>query len=309
MLTAVPDLRQRFARARGLLAAANLRDRHVAWTSYSARWPSTDDVSSTARTPYAAAPGVSRFRVILMYHHIVPVEVAPLTSPPEQGWSFTHTPSMLACHIETLRRRGRRFVSLAEYVASIDAHGTPPTAAVHLTFDDGWLDNFQYAWPLLRDLAVPATFFVTTQNRDCCPDPRYMSVRQLRELVAGGMTVGGHTRSHPNLTVLPRAAQRSEIAGCKADLEAALGCPVDWFAYPGGAFNLAVVDQVKAAGFRGAVCSLGPAHNGPGSKYWLFREIPGQDLTSLRDRARVWRPTRRVWELRVKHRLRSQHLA
>ncbi len=84
-----------------------------------------------------------------------------------------------------------------------------------------------------------------------------MSPDQVRALRAAGMTIGGHTRSHPILANLGDAEAALEIAGGKADLEAILGEPITLFAYPNGApgrdYSQRDVRLVGQAGFQGAV--------------------------------------------------------
>ena len=78
-----------------------------------------------------------------------------------------------------------------------------------------------------------------------------MTTEQLKAMVAGGMTIGSHTRSHPYLTSLGQQSAWDEIAGAKVILEAD-GFNIDTFAYPYGAYNARVVDMVRQAGFRTA---------------------------------------------------------
>jgi peptidoglycan/xylan/chitin deacetylase (PgdA/CDA1 family) len=62
----------------------------------------------------------------------------------------------------------------------------------------------------------------------------WMTWDEARTMAAAGMHVGGHTVNHPILARLDPAAQRAEILGCKARLEAELGGPMRWFSYPNG---------------------------------------------------------------------------
>ena len=78
-----------------------------------------------------------------------------------------------------------------------------------------------------------------------------MTTEQLKTLVAAGMMIGCHTRSHPYLTSVSRERAWDEIFGAKTALEAA-GITIDTFAYPYGAYDGMIVDMVKAAGFRSA---------------------------------------------------------
>jgi peptidoglycan/xylan/chitin deacetylase (PgdA/CDA1 family) len=62
----------------------------------------------------------------------------------------------------------------------------------------------------------------------------WMSWDMLREMRAGGMTVGGHTVSHQILSLVSREEQRREIAGCARRIEEELGAPMRAFSYPTG---------------------------------------------------------------------------
>jgi len=83
--------------------------------------------------------------------------------------------------------------------------------------------------------------------------PGYMGWDQLRELAASPLiTIGSHTRTHPQLDTLGWEAQRSEIADSRAALEAQLGIAIEHFCFPYGRFNAASLDLVALAGYRSA---------------------------------------------------------
>lgn len=79
---------------------------------------------------------------------------------------------------------------------------------------------------------------------------------ELRSLAADGVTIGGHTRSHPALDRLPIEDVHDEVRGCRSDLARELGTAPSIFAYPFGAHNDAVVEAVRQAGFELAVTCL-----------------------------------------------------
>lgn len=249
--------------------------------------------------------------MILLYHHIAPIEDIPLTRDqvPDEGWGFTHSPEVFEHHLRELRRRGYRFSSFGQLVEEIRRTGKEPHDSAVVTLDDGWTDNYTFAFPVLKRLAIPATFFVATAHlRDGAHDPRRMSAQQLRELVDHGFTIGAHTRTHPDLTRIPETTAWEEILGCKTDLERALGITVDFLAYPGGAFNTTVARMTREAGYAAACSVLGPKANDTSSLYWLYRDVLSSGMSTLHDRYRLSGFARRVFAFRVARRLRS-HLA
>jgi peptidoglycan/xylan/chitin deacetylase (PgdA/CDA1 family) len=132
---------------------------------------------------------------------------------------------------------------------------------VCVTFDDGYYDNLSEAVPVLRELRIPATIFVPTGAIDGTArlywypaQPRLLSWNDLRELSTDSLlSIGSHTRRHPDLTRLTDEAAWEEISGSKAELEYRLGMPVTSFAYPSGCMNEREARMVIEAGYRVAV--------------------------------------------------------
>lgn len=243
--------------------------------------------------------------MILVYHHVCPSAARPVAPNPAQGWQFTHSPQALERHVRELERRGWRILSLSDMVRIIRDTGREPDRSAAITFDDGWRDNYEHALPVLRRMGCTATFFPTTDHvHRGADDPAKMTVSQLRELVEAGMTVGGHTRTHPDLTRIPAAQAREEIEGCKADLERLIGRPVDLFAYAAGAFDRSIAEMTRAAGFQAACTVLGPARNDRSTLFWLFRDFLSETMDTPADRYRLSPPARRALEWRVRGRLR-----
>lgn len=88
----------------------------------------------------------------------------------------------------------------------------------------------------------------------------WMTWDELREMKAGGMTIGGHTVHHPILSRMPRDDQWREISGCARRLEAELGEPMRAFAYPGGlrdAFDADTRACLREAGVQAAFSYYG----------------------------------------------------
>jgi peptidoglycan/xylan/chitin deacetylase (PgdA/CDA1 family) len=121
--------------------------------------------------------------------------------------------------------------------------------AVVITFDDGYGDNYDYAYPLLTKYGLPATFFVTTgfierrpdvmrsfeRRRKCGrADMEPMSWSQILEMQDAGFEFGSHTVSHPNLFRLDDEQARTELQQSRDALEQKLAKRIDKIAFPFG---------------------------------------------------------------------------
>jgi peptidoglycan/xylan/chitin deacetylase (PgdA/CDA1 family) len=157
---------------------------------------------------------------------------------------------------------------------------------VSITFDDGYADNCERAFPLLIDRKIPFTCFVCSEivlRQGAFPhDVRRgvpltpLSLAQLRDLTRAGVEIGGHTRRHVDLGATPDRQRRyEEVAGCRDDLQDALATQVRFFAFPYGMPPNIPDDAwelTKAAGYQ-AVCSAYGGYNFPGEDGFHLRRI------------------------------------
>lgn len=191
---------------------------------------------------------------VLVYH-------AVSDDPPRWLAPFTVSPRSFVEQLDMIADGGLRVVPLRRLVAALlGGPPLPPCCAV-LTFDDGYADFASTVAPLLAARGLPATLFVTTGaltapgNRSGggpFPSITTLSWAQLGELDAAGIEIGGHSRTHPQLDTLPRAAVREEVGGCKREIEDALGHPVVSFAYPHGYSSRGVRAVVAETGWTSA---------------------------------------------------------
>jgi peptidoglycan/xylan/chitin deacetylase (PgdA/CDA1 family) len=204
--------------------------------------------------------------VILCYHSIHPTR------------SFgSATPELFETHLQWLKQTCD-VVPLTKLLSSQCCDEPRSRVKVAITFDDGYLDNYEHAFPLLMKLGLPATFFLTVGllEGDTQVLERFRSLRQVdqeemetlgwqqvREMSQAGMELGAHTYSHPNLALLGHAQLEFELKTAKDIMEQRLGRKVEGFAYPFGKprrhFNSLTVERVRNAGYQyaTAVCFRG----------------------------------------------------
>jgi peptidoglycan/xylan/chitin deacetylase (PgdA/CDA1 family) len=97
--------------------------------------------------------------IILMYHRVLPPELVSQGVAPVQSGMYV-TPKSLRLQLSFLKRHFF-IVSLSELLRRIQAREDISRCVV-ITFDDGWLDNYLYAYPILQEFKVPATIFLAT---------------------------------------------------------------------------------------------------------------------------------------------------
>ena len=154
-------------------------------------------------------------------------------------------------HLETLANGDYTVWPLEDIVAYLQTGQALPDRTVAITIDDAYLSVYREAWPRLQEYGFPATLFVATRPIDQGLRG-YMTWDQLREMQAGGVTIGSQTRNHPHMHRIAIETAREELELSNARFIAELGIRPDLFAYPYGEYNLDVIDVVKEAGFVAA---------------------------------------------------------
>ena len=174
-----------------------------------------------------------------------------------------------------------RVVSFSALVDALNGGHALPDGAVAITFDDGWQDQYEYAFPILARYHFTATFFVYTNAIG--NGPAFMTWDELRQLQRAGMTIGAHSRTHPVLTDR-KVSLAAEIDGSRADIARNIGVTPDVFAYPYGAWDARVAAAVRAAGFRGAR-GMGEGPLNTSSNIFAIRSILATDDMQAFERA------------------------
>jgi len=192
-----------------------------------------------------------RVRVPILYYHRVENDI-----PPGQGV----TPLIFKSQIDYLRKRKYQTIGF-EALWDYFRNGRPlPANPAIISFDDGYLDTFTEAYPILKTAGFTATIFMVSGYIGGWSDweggqtnrTRLMNREQILTMASQGFQFGGHTRNHKKLNAIRLEEAEREIRLGKKDLEDLLQKPVQSFAYPYGDFNEQIIELVKICGFKAA---------------------------------------------------------
>lgn len=171
---------------------------------------------------------------LLMYHSIAPEAPTGMNTPPE----------VFEAQVAWLKKQGYHFCTVTELLEN------PATKKVAITFDDGFANNFHYAFPILQKYQAKATIYLAPQIADIDKlTPEHIQTMQ----ASGLIEFGAHSVNHINLAQASAEQAQQEIQQSKQQIEQLTGQACVSFAYPFGRFNEQVVAWVQQAGFRSAV--------------------------------------------------------
>ncbi|MBI4352366.1 MAG: polysaccharide deacetylase family protein [Candidatus Omnitrophica bacterium] len=176
-----------------------------------------------------------------MYHHV---------GYTTEKTSLYVTPETFERQMEFLKVHGYRVLPLAELVDRIHHGKNIPWNAVVITFDDGHVDNFNYAFPVLKKMNFPAAIFVITHNVN---QEGWLTEEDLKILDESGLEIGSHTVHHAYLPKLKPEEAVLELTESKKALEEILGHPITLLSYPAGGFTEGLLEEARKAGYKGAV--------------------------------------------------------
>ncbi len=185
----------------------------------------------------AAGPGLR----VLMYHSVG-------GALPEDPYGTSIPPKLFKEHMRRLAERGG-------WEPSPFTSPSEARRQLAVTFDDGYRDTLTTAAPVLQQLDIPLTVFVSAEHvRN--PGRLYLSPEELKTLAAlPGVLVGAHGSRHVPLDELPDDRLAAELRDSRAFLEDLIGRPVRTMSYPHGRVDRRVRDAAAAAGFTLAGCS------------------------------------------------------
>ncbi len=159
---------------------------------------------------------------------------------PDQNLPRRLSPDKFLAQMQWLQRNQYDICTFSQLARRVYS-GLGTQQSVAITFDDGYLDNYETALPILLDHQMKATFFVITNmigdlpkssddGKRLCPSRQMMTKQQLREMHNLGMEIGSHTRTHIHVRDELRRSYHAawnELAGSRQALEDLLGSEVE----------------------------------------------------------------------------------
>lgn len=208
---------------------------------------------------HQAADGVP----VLNYHQINDTEHNSLTVNTKQ----------FEAQMKYLADEGYTPITPADMIDAWEGKGTLPEKPVIITFDDGYLDNYNHAYPILEKYHLKATIFLISDYVNTYPN--YLTWANVAEMQESGLIdFESHTLSHEELTKAPSLDEvEHQLAGSKKALEWNLGKQVTFIAYPCGEYDEDIENLTKDAGYRAAfTVNYGLAE--PGEDPFILDRIP-----------------------------------
>lgn len=177
-------------------------------------------------------------RAILTYHSIDP-----------SGSAISLDEGALRRHIAWLRSDAIQVVPL-DWILRVP----PERDAVAITFDDGFANFAEVAWPLFKHQDLPVTLFVATAragkdnawegaSSKRIPTLPLLGWDAIAKLAAKGLAIGSHSRTHAHLPQVSDAQLADELDGSAVDIERETGARPTQFCYPYGELD----ERVRAA--------------------------------------------------------------
>lgn len=200
---------------------------------------------------------------VIVYHHIHEKDKSPMTI----------TPELMKSQLNYLLRQGYHFITLAQFERFLAGDDVPPNAVL-VTFDDGYESYIHNAYPILKKRHIPAVNFIITETLD---NPHgwklpFLSREEIRQMADkdGLFQFQSHSRAlhsktakgEPYLTTRLTVQGNPEtenqyrqriVADMKRsvqDLSELNHGPVQFYAYPYGAFNKEIIQLFLEGGMR-----------------------------------------------------------
>jgi len=166
--------------------------------------------------------------------------------------------------LDYLKQNNVQTATVSERETQRDSpHAMRNALSTVITFDDGFLNFYENAYPLLEERNIKVTIFPVagllgkTGKWDVMGQTSHITAPMLREIGSAGHEIGSHSLTHANLVWLDDRELRKELCGSKDILEDATGIQIKSLSFPFGSWNERVWDAAKSAGYEYATAYRG----------------------------------------------------
>ncbi|MBQ2968064.1 MAG: polysaccharide deacetylase family protein [Clostridia bacterium] len=208
---------------------------------------------------------------VLMYHNLNE------TYAPENA-NIEMKPSEFEEQMVALLNAGYTPISLYQYARFEAGEETLPEKPVIITFDDGYLNNYTHAFPIVKKYNIPITIFVITQYmgmRDGVTYPHF-TWEQAKEMQESGLVeIESHTCAHSDFMLADRETILKELRLSKYLIYKHIGKEAKFLAYPYGNYTPEVQKEARNAGYLGCVKvkAVTPGVNRKGDDIYALKRI------------------------------------
>jgi len=209
---------------------------------------------------------------VFNHHYVVPVIMYHSVSPQAtEANRLSVSAASFERQMRFLKEHRYNVVTLEELAALISEKKKIPPRTIAITFDDGYKDNYEWAFPVLKKFNLPATVFVIIDEIGR-PQQDRLSWEEVKAMQDSGLvTIGSHCMGPDPLTKISAPDEiKRQIFESRRVLEEKLGRKVFAFSYPEGRFTSQIRGLVIDAGYKVAVAT------NPGRHY------PDDDVFALK---------------------------
>lgn len=221
---------------------------------------------------------------ILLYHRLIPKADAESGAVADDEMIWVCYDSEFKRQMDALAEHKWVTLSLDDYIAIRQGLAKKPPKALVLTFDDGYLSNYKYAFPVLRDNGQKATIFVVLE-----PDAHtrkqiegvdaFLTAEQMKTMSDHDIDIQSHTVTHRILTQLDDADVRFELAQSRKSISQVTEKSVNHIAIPRAGYSRKVRKMVREAGYVTACCNAKGSSNGLSDPWALPRNVIERDMS------------------------------
>ncbi len=197
-----------------------------------------------------ASPRIMKARMVADSENGTKVMVLNYHKIDDMDISLSVLPKDFDDQMRYLKENNYHTITPEELYESLSGNYQLPENPVLITFDDGYLDNYENAYPILRKYGFKATIFVISSFVGKME--HYFTWEQAREMAEHGISIQSHTVDHKSMTDLSDEQLRAELVESRRKIQEEMGSSVDFIAYPTGTYNLHIAQMVKDAGYKAA---------------------------------------------------------